>query len=570
MENEQPANEPLSSQQGSSGNEEGTIGVAADTVTGYSSSDSSSNDSSSSEEEASVPANSLPADAQAENASSTVVGEIEDLGAPQSEDNPDHEASQQGSEGTATFGGHNTDGHLQQDVEQMNVQERADFEFALALQNDSQANTDTNPEQEDQELTAQEIFDLEIAIALQNEEDRQEATHGVVDQDLPPETHECACGEAYDWREFPNLVWLECGHIRCPPCFNENVSVGLEARKNFPPRCCPGIPINIELYKAFLEPDVKQRYEAVKAEYTDIAPVYCATKSCSAYLPKATITPDFRWAVCSACTASSQSLNSASQLAGSASSSSGTESSPSPTSPTEVRTCTACLHVESDHDPTTPSTCPDRIERMDKDLFTKRGWKSCPSCREMIEKSNGCDHMQCDCGHEFCYQCGRSYTGGMPCNCHGGNAWVDEVDEEENDPDMQRQILEGIAGGNGDGQEPGEVQDAAAGWGVPFHNRDGDWDDGDEEEEEEVQLGDQTGEVPEADTTNPHDDVDGNANNNNAGHGLAHADFVPAGRGGFGRGRGNFRGRGDVLGWGRGRGRGRGRGWGPPFGPNGP
>lgn len=444
----------------------------------------------------------------------------------------------------------------------MSVQERADFEFALALQNDDQLDTDANPEQEDRELTAQEILGLEIATALQNEEDHQEATHRVVDEDLPPETHECACGEVYDWRDFPNVVWLEYRHLRCPPCFNENVRVGLGARKNFPPRCCPGVPINIELYKAFLQPDVKQRYEALKTEYTDIAPVYCATKSCSVYLPKATITPDYRWAVCSACTASSNSLMSASPKS--------TDSTPSsldaestapptapPTSPLEIRTCTACLHLESDHDPTIPSMCPDRIDRMDKDLFTKRGWKSCPSCQEMIEKSDGCDHMQCDCGHEFCYKCRRSYEGGMPCNCHGGNAWVDEVDEEENDPDMQRQILEGIAGGNGDGQEQDEVPDVAAGWGVPFHNEDNAW--GDEEEEEE--LGDQTGEVAEIGTAGSHEVGDANAANN-AGHGLPHADFVLGGRGGFGHVRGNFRGPGDVLG--RGRGRGRGRGWTDP------
>lgn len=48
----------------------------------------------------------------------------------------------------------------------MSVQERADFEFALALQNDDQPDTDAKPEQEVRELTAQEILGLEIAIAL--------------------------------------------------------------------------------------------------------------------------------------------------------------------------------------------------------------------------------------------------------------------------------------------------------------------------------------------------------------------------------------------------------------------
>lgn len=451
-------------------------------------------------------------------------------------------SSQQEADGTTSFDGHNLDFQSQHDVEDMSVQERADLEFALALQNDDQPDTAANAEQEGRELTAQELFDLEIAIALQNEEDHQDATNGVADQDAPPETHECACGEVYNWREFTNVVWLECGHVRCPPCFNENVRVGLEAKKNFPPRCCPGIPINIELYQAYLERDVKQRYEAVKPEYTDIAPVHCATKTCSAYLPKATITPDFRWAVCSACTAFNSIDSISSQLAELVSLPKSAPT-PTPTSPPEVRTCTACLHLETDHDPSTPSICPERIDRVDKDLFTKEGWKSCPNCQEMIEKSDGCDHMQCDCGHEFCYQCGRSYTGGMPCNCHGNNAWVDDVDEEENDPDVQRQILEGIGGWNGN------------------------VGDDDEEEEEDDHLGDQPTEDAGDEVAEPQGGDDGDANDG-SGDDMPHAAFAPAFRGGFGRGRGNFRGRGDVLGHGRGRGRGegrgRGRGWGEP------
>jgi len=95
--------------------------------------------------------------------------------------------------------------------------------------------------------------------------------------------------------------------------------------------------------------------------------------------------------------------------------------------------------------------------------MVREGWKPCPSCKEMIEKEDGCDHMQCECGHEFCYQCWRSYTGGMPCNCHGRNAWVDNVDEEENDPGVQQEILDDIAGGVGHAGDIG-VQ---GGWGAP-------------------------------------------------------------------------------------------------------
>lgn len=98
MENQQPANGPLRPQQSFPDIVEGTVEVVANQVT----------DSSSSEEEASGPAKS----AEAENASLTIDDESEDLGAPQSGNDTDHEASQQVSEGTASLDEHNADGHL--------------------------------------------------------------------------------------------------------------------------------------------------------------------------------------------------------------------------------------------------------------------------------------------------------------------------------------------------------------------------------------------------------------------------------------------------------------------------
>ena len=32
-------------------------------------------------------------------------------------------------------------------------------------------------------------------------------------------------------------------------------------------------------------------------------------------------------------------------------------------------------------------------------------WKRCPSCSMFIEKAEGCNHMTCRCGHQFCYVC---------------------------------------------------------------------------------------------------------------------------------------------------------------------
>jgi len=39
------------------------------------------------------------------------------------------------------------------------------------------------------------------------------------------------------------------------------------------------------------------------------------------------------------------------------------------------------------------------------------GSKRCPSCKAFIQKNGGCSHMSCRCGHQFCWDCLRTY----PC-----------------------------------------------------------------------------------------------------------------------------------------------------------
>ena len=39
------------------------------------------------------------------------------------------------------------------------------------------------------------------------------------------------------------------------------------------------------------------------------------------------------------------------------------------------------------------------------EYVTVKGCQKCPSCQYFIEKNEGCDHMTCRCGKEFCYSC---------------------------------------------------------------------------------------------------------------------------------------------------------------------
>ncbi|KAL5975714.1 hypothetical protein ACLOJK_020040 [Asimina triloba] len=63
-------------------------------------------------------------------------------------------------------------------------------------------------------------------------------------------------------------------------------------------------------------------------------------------------------------------------------------------------------------------------------LALNQRWRQCQQCRRMIELTQGCYHMTCWCGHEFCYSCGAEYHDGhQTCHC---NLW-DEDDDEDDD-----------------------------------------------------------------------------------------------------------------------------------------
>lgn len=38
-------------------------------------------------------------------------------------------------------------------------------------------------------------------------------------------------------------------------------------------------------------------------------------------------------------------------------------------------------------------------------------FRQCENCKFIVERTEGCNHMTCRCGYQFCYICGKKWTG---------------------------------------------------------------------------------------------------------------------------------------------------------------
>ncbi|KAG8371367.1 hypothetical protein BUALT_Bualt13G0080300 [Buddleja alternifolia] len=53
-----------------------------------------------------------------------------------------------------------------------------------------------------------------------------------------------------------------------------------------------------------------------------------------------------------------------------------------------------------------------------KSLATQNLWRQCPKCNQMVSLAEGCYHIYCRCGHEFCYTCGAEWKNKKAtCKC---------------------------------------------------------------------------------------------------------------------------------------------------------
>jgi len=162
------------------------------------------------------------------------------------------------------------------------------------------------------------------------------------------------------------------------------------------------------VWAGHLEPAVLGRYREIEAEFTAHRPLYCAQKRCSQFIPENEHLDGQEAGRCPECL---------------------------------TVTCKICLKGKEAHEQWEfrRRVCPaeDQDESALYDLGLRQKWRQCPTCLTMVEKTDGCNHMDCICGIDFCYICGKLYDEDGACECDAEWDENEEPDDENNEEEEE-------------------------------------------------------------------------------------------------------------------------------------
>jgi len=83
----------------------------------------------------------------------------------------------------------------------------------------------------------------------------------------------------------------------------------------------------------------------------------------------------------------------------------------------------------------------DGMDELTRDWLVVQNAKPCPSCGVWITKDGGCNHMECFCGHEFCWYCLRVEYDECDCEATDDEGEEEEVVEEHDQEDGGNDVV---------------------------------------------------------------------------------------------------------------------------------
>ncbi|KAL6992015.1 hypothetical protein U1Q18_010128 [Sarracenia purpurea var. burkii] len=208
------------------------------------------------------------------------------------------------------------------------------------------------------------------------------------------------CSICCEEKPLQMIITMKCSHKFCSHCMKTYVDGKVQS--SHVPIKCPQLRckycISTTECRSFLPVSSYEMLEKALAEANVLNPdkIYCPFLNCSVLLDPYECSARASWSI--------QSENSC----------------------VECPVCRRFICVECEVPWHTSMTC-EEYQNFQRLAQNKR-WRSCQQCRRMIELTQGCYHMICWCGHEFCYSCGAEYRDGQQtCQC----AFWDEDNSED-------------------------------------------------------------------------------------------------------------------------------------------
>ncbi|KAI0141401.1 hypothetical protein BJ166DRAFT_101294 [Pestalotiopsis sp. NC0098] len=194
------------------------------------------------------------------------------------------------------------------------------------------------------------------------------------------------CVSCYEKKPASQVATVPCEHQYCGECLDSLFTSAANYQTPYPPRCCHA-HIGLAEYRYYLSVEVIMLCVAREhRNHTRRDGGYCHDPKCAAMIPPTSLRENI--GDCPKC---------------------------------GLETCLVCM--EAAHEGPCAQDAP--IQRV-LDLGKKSGWQRCQSCGDLIELREGCRHMTCNCGFEFCYICGE---GVMSCKCNSASR-LDDVRNE--------------------------------------------------------------------------------------------------------------------------------------------
>ncbi|KAI0533348.1 hypothetical protein GGR58DRAFT_122424 [Xylaria digitata] len=166
-------------------------------------------------------------------------------------------------------------------------------------------------------------------------------------------------------------------HNYCVPCFRRLVVSACQNEQHWPPKCCLNNIPDTTIRRGVDELQwLEYRERAIEWNCPVADRVYCSQQDCGLFIRPEYIIPGRGVARCT----------------------------------DGHYTCIICRNAQHEDE-----VCPQDLDMIrTNELAEAAGWKRCNSCQAFVEHSDGCQHMTCRCGAQFCYVCGARWR---TCSC---------------------------------------------------------------------------------------------------------------------------------------------------------